>query len=99
MAGKLFLELFLRYRFPYTFSGQVSIGAVQLWMYLLKWNAVKASFWLFLCPIFGILIAALMLGEPVDEYTVSGVAFVLSGLYIVNRYKTTPVRTATAATD
>ena len=31
----------------------VSIGAVQLWLYLLKIDAVKAAMWLFLCPIFG----------------------------------------------
>ncbi len=27
----------------------VSVGAVQLWLYLLKKDAVKASLWLFLC--------------------------------------------------
>jgi drug/metabolite transporter (DMT)-like permease len=61
----------------------VSIGAVQLWMYLLKKNPVKASFWLFLCPIFGIIIAALLLHEPVSLYTFGGVALVLAGLYMV----------------
>ncbi len=61
----------------------VSIGAVQLWLYLLKDNPVKASFWLFLCPIFGFIIAAIMLKEPISLYTLFGVAFVIAGLYLV----------------
>jgi drug/metabolite transporter (DMT)-like permease len=65
----------------------VSIGAVQLWMFLLKKNPVKASFWLFLCPIFGILIAAVLLHESINMYTFAGVALVLAGLYIVQRDK------------
>lgn len=65
----------------------VSIGAVQLWLYLLKDNPVKASFWLFLCPVFGFMIAAVMLKEPVSFYTFIGVALVIAGLYIVQRKK------------
>ena len=61
----------------------VSIVAVQLWLYLLKQNSVKASFWLFLCPIFGIMIAAVLLNEPISPYTVGGVALVLAGLWQV----------------
>lgn len=61
----------------------VSIIAVQLWIYLLKHNPVKASFWLFLCPIFGIMIAALLLNEPISLYTFAGVALVLAGLWMV----------------
>jgi len=63
----------------------VSIGAVQLWMYLLKQNPVKASFWLFLCPISGILIAAIILHENISAYTFAGVSLVLAGLYLVQR--------------
>jgi probable blue pigment (indigoidine) exporter len=63
----------------------VSIGAVQLWLYLLKDNPVKASFWLFLCPVFGFTIASVMLKEPISFYTFAGVAFVIAGLYIVQR--------------
>jgi len=65
----------------------VSIGAVQLWLYLLKDNPVKASFWLFLCPVFGFMIAAVMLKEPVSFYTFIGVALVIAGLYMVQRKK------------
>jgi drug/metabolite transporter (DMT)-like permease len=65
----------------------VSIGAVQLWLYLLRDNPVKASFWLFLCPVFGFMIASVMLKEPVSFYTFIGVALVIAGLYIVQRKK------------
>jgi drug/metabolite transporter (DMT)-like permease len=65
----------------------VSIAAVQLWLFLLKNNPVKASFWLFLCPIFGIITAAIIMKEPVTAYTFAGVMLVLAGLYIVQRFK------------
>lgn len=65
----------------------VSIGAVQLWLFLLRDNPVKASFWLFLCPVFGFTIASVMLKEPVSFYTFIGVALVIGGLYIVLRKK------------
>lgn len=63
----------------------VSIGAVQLWLYLLRDNPVKASFWLFLCPIFGFIMAAVILKEPISLYTFTGVAFVIAGLYIIQK--------------
>ncbi|MBI2729709.1 MAG: DMT family transporter [Sphingobacteriales bacterium] len=65
----------------------VSIGAVQLWLFLLKDNPVKASFWLYLSPIFGFIIAALTLHEPIGLYTMFGVMLVIGGLYIVQRKK------------
>jgi probable blue pigment (indigoidine) exporter len=65
----------------------VSIGAVQLWLYLLRDNPVRASFWLFLCPVFGFIIAAVTLHEPISFYTFIGVALVIAGLYIVQQKK------------
>lgn len=59
----------------------VSIGAVQFWLYLLKNNPIKASYWLFLCPIFGFIIAHFMTKEPISLYTFLGIAFVICGLY------------------
>lgn len=59
----------------------VSIGAVQFWLYLLKNNPIKASYWLFLCPIFGFLIAYFVVDEPLTLYTLFGVVFVIIGLY------------------
>jgi Permeases of the drug/metabolite transporter (DMT) superfamily len=59
----------------------VSIGAVQLWLYLLKEDAVKASLWLFLCPVFGLVYASILLNEPFTVYTLIGAVFVLVSLY------------------
>lgn len=67
----------------------VSIGAVQLWLYLLRDNPVKAAFWLFLCPISGFIIAALIMKEPISAYTFIGVVFVIAGLHLVQKKKGT----------
>ena len=63
----------------------VSFGAVQLWLYLLKIDAVKAALWLFLCPIFGFLIAYFLLNEPITAYTFFGTALVILGLWVGQR--------------
>ena len=59
----------------------VSIGAVQLWLFLLKEDAVRASLWLFLCPIFGLIYASVLLSEPFTVYTAFGAVLVLVSLY------------------
>jgi probable blue pigment (indigoidine) exporter len=61
----------------------VSIFAVQLWLFLLKDNATNASFWLFLCPVSGFIIANIVVGEPIGIYTVAGMLMVIGGLYLV----------------
>ncbi|MES2416696.1 MAG: DMT family transporter [Bacteroidota bacterium] len=63
----------------------VSIVAVQLWLWLLKTNAVKAGMWLFLCPLFGYIIAALLADEAISGYTFIGVILVLMGLFIAKK--------------
>ncbi|MEA5459238.1 DMT family transporter [Arcicella sp. LKC2W] len=65
----------------------VSIGAVQLWLYLLKIDPVKASLWLFLCPIFGFIYASFILQEPITTYTYIGTLLVIAGLYLAQREK------------
>lgn len=70
----------------------VSIVAIQLWLYLIKNNPVKASFWLFLCPLFGFIIAAKSLQEPIGAYTVVGVLLVIAGLYRVQKKKNNPTK-------
>jgi len=60
----------------------VSIISVQLWLYLLKVDAVKASLWLFLCPVFGFVYAAILLNEPITTYTEIGTMLVILGLYL-----------------
>lgn len=63
----------------------VSIGAVQLWLWLLKRDTVRAGLWLFLCPVFGYIIAAIYTDEPIGLYTFGGVTLVLLGLFFAKR--------------
>ncbi|WP_064198174.1 MULTISPECIES: DMT family transporter [Emticicia] len=65
----------------------VSIIAVNLWLYLLKIDAVKASFFLFLCPIFGFTYSYFLLDEPITYHTFLGTALVIVGLYVGQREK------------
>ena len=60
----------------------VSIAAVQLWLWLLQVNAVKAGLWLFLCPIFGFAFAAWLTNDVISMYTVTGVILVIAGLLL-----------------
>ncbi|MBS1975267.1 MAG: EamA family transporter, partial [Bacteroidetes bacterium] len=57
----------------------VSIIAVQLWLWLLQLNAVRAGLWLFLCPLFGFIIAAWVLKDSISTYTVVGILLVIVG--------------------
>lgn len=63
----------------------VSIFAAQLWLWLLKINPVRAGFWLFLCPLFGTLIAAWLVAEPINSYTIVGIFLVVIGLLFARR--------------
>lgn len=63
----------------------VSIFAIQLWLWLLKKNAVKAGLWLFLCPTFGFAIASVILNDVISGYTVVGVVLVMIGLFLSQR--------------
>lgn len=69
-GGTLWLALF------------VSICAIQLWLWLLKKNTVKAGLWLYLCPVFGFAIAAIILNDVISMYTIIGVIFVMIGLFL-----------------
>lgn len=60
----------------------VSIIAVQLWLWLLSINPVRAGLWLFLCPLFGFLIAAWWMKDEVSIHTIIGVALVITGLLL-----------------
>jgi probable blue pigment (indigoidine) exporter len=63
----------------------VSVVAVQLWLRLLKADAVRASMWLYLCPVFGFLYAAVLVGEPLNLFTFCGTALVLVALYMAQK--------------
>ncbi|MBS1747051.1 MAG: EamA family transporter [Bacteroidetes bacterium] len=60
----------------------VSIFAVQLWLWLLQINPVRAGLWLFLCPLFGFIIAAWVLNDVISIYTVVGTVLVVLGLLL-----------------
>lgn len=60
----------------------VSILAVQLWLRLLKSDAVRASLWLYLCPVFGFVYSAILLNEPFTFFTIAGTVLVMIALYI-----------------
>lgn len=60
----------------------VSIGAIQLWLRLLKDDPVRASLWLYLCPVFGFVYAWALLGEPLSLYTLAGTVLVLGALWM-----------------
>jgi probable blue pigment (indigoidine) exporter len=63
----------------------VSIFAIQIWLWLLKKNTIKAGLWLFLCPVFGFAIAAVILHDVISVYTVIGVLLVMIGLFLSQR--------------
>ncbi|QJW89182.1 DMT family transporter [Spirosoma taeanense] len=60
----------------------VSVAALQLWFFLVRQDPIRASLWLFLCPIFGFLYAYLLLGESITAYTVFGTGLVIGGLWL-----------------
>jgi drug/metabolite transporter (DMT)-like permease len=60
----------------------VSIVAVQLWLWLLQLNAIRAGLWLFLCPLFGFIIAAMILKDSINTYTIVGILLVIAGLLL-----------------
>lgn len=65
----------------------VSVVGLICWFYLLKIDTVKASLWLFLCPLFGFFYAWWLLDEPITWYTIAGTLLVVTGLYIGQRKK------------
>jgi len=63
----------------------VSVFAVQLWLRLLKADPIRASLWLYLCPIFGLVFSTILLHEPFTLYTISGTVLVMLALYVGQR--------------
>lgn len=63
----------------------VSLLSVNLWLRLLKIDSLKASFFLFLSPIFGFIYSSIILSEPFTWHTLIGLILVLLGLYMGQR--------------
>jgi probable blue pigment (indigoidine) exporter len=68
----------------------VSIGAVFLWLWLLSEDSIRASYFLFLCPAFGLLYAYFILDEPFTWFTLIGLSVVMLGLWVGKRKRQTP---------
>jgi drug/metabolite transporter (DMT)-like permease len=66
-------------------SVSVSIIGLVCWFYLLRIDTVKASLWLFLCPLFGFFYAWWLMDEPITIYTISGTVLVVLSLYLGQR--------------
>lgn len=60
----------------------VSLLSVNLWLRLLKIDSIKASFFLFLSPIFGFIYSSIILSEPFTWHTLIGLMLVLFGLFL-----------------
>lgn len=64
----------------------LSAAGFILWNNVMKYNQVgKVSMYLFLVPVFGVFLSALMLNETLHYLILIGLAFVASGIVIVNR--------------
>jgi len=64
----------------------ISVGASLLWFWLLSHGeASRVSAFYFLTPIFGLLIAYLLLGEPVGRRDIGGLAAIAFGIFLVQR--------------
>ncbi len=88
MVGEPYrLELSLPVILAILYCGPVSVGfAVVLWVRLLQdYPASSISCFLFLTPVFGVLISHLTLGDPLGGSMILGVALVCGGIYLVNR--------------
>jgi drug/metabolite transporter (DMT)-like permease len=60
----------------------VSIVANLLWFWLLKKDPLRASMWLFLNPVSGYALAALILGEAIRPTDAVGLILVMAGLVV-----------------
>lgn len=64
----------------------VSWGAVSIWLYLLRTgDAGRASSFLFLNPVIGLFLGAVLLGDPLRPADFLGSAAVAAGIYLVQR--------------
>ncbi|WP_139488287.1 DMT family transporter [Brevibacillus dissolubilis] len=64
----------------------VSAGGFVLWNNVMKYNKVGGvSMYMFLIPVFGVLLSALILGEAVHLSVLLAVVLVAAGIIIVNR--------------
>ncbi len=64
----------------------VSAAGFVIWNTVMKYNQVgKVSMYLFLIPVFGVMLSGLMLGEAVHAFVLIGLVCVATGIIVVNR--------------
>jgi len=64
----------------------LSAAGFILWNNVMKYNQVgKVSLYLFLVPVFGVILSSLMLDEPLHYFVIGGLILVVAGIVLVNR--------------
>ncbi|WP_339318908.1 DMT family transporter [Paenibacillus sp. FSL R10-2734] len=64
----------------------VSALAFGIWNMVMKYNQVgKVSMYLFLIPVFGVILSSIILGETIHLFVLAALASVVAGIIIVNR--------------
>ncbi|OIJ18139.1 EamA family transporter [Anaerobacillus alkalidiazotrophicus] len=66
----------------------LSAAGFVIWNNVMKYNNVgQVSMYLFLIPVFGVLLSSILLDEVIHLFVLLGLSFVTSGIIIVNRKK------------
>ncbi|ANF98155.1 DMT family transporter [Paenibacillus bovis] len=66
----------------------VSAGAFALWNMVMKYNEVgKVSMYLFLTPLFGVVLSAVWLGEHISLWALVALSLVAASILLVNRQR------------
>lgn len=66
----------------------LSAAGFVIWNNIMKYNQVgQVSMYLFLIPVFGVLLSSLLLNEVIHLFVLLGLLFVTTGIVIVNRKK------------
>jgi drug/metabolite transporter (DMT)-like permease len=85
-SGFLPFHFDLKSFFMLIYLALLSAVGFILWNNVMKYNKVgKVSIFLFLIPVFGVLLSNILLQEPIHLFVLVGLAFVASGIVIVNR--------------
>jgi drug/metabolite transporter (DMT)-like permease len=76
------------------YLGALGTVVAFLWFYqgVQKIGPARASIFLSFVPVFGVIIAALVLGEPILVSMIVGGAMVVGGVLLTNRPELRPVR-------
>lgn len=64
----------------------LSAAGFILWNNVMKYNQVgKVSLYLFLVPVFGVILSSLLLKEQLSYFVIAGLVLVVAGIVLVNR--------------